>query len=111
MTATLAMDDLFTSIASGRKLPSQQGLQLTEHGFMVAPRVFSARKLVELTSAYDEVMMQGSGPDFKVASATTRMFDLVNRGPAFDAIYVHSLLLEASAYVMGEPFKLSSLLC
>ena len=65
--------------------------------------------MFDVTAAYDEVMSCGSAPDLKVASTTTRMYDMVNRGPAFDEIYIHPPLLEACAHVIGEPFKLSSL--
>src|SRR6516162_7122930 len=67
-------------------------------------------KTLCLAAAYDKVMSSGSEPDFKIASTTTRMYDMVNRGPAFDEIYIHPPLLEACAHVIGEPFKLSSLL-
>jgi hypothetical protein len=103
-------DRFFNGIASGCELSHEQGRQLVDRGFAVAPRLFSNGTLAKLTAAYDNVMMQGSGQDFKVASATTRMFDLVNRGPEFDEIYIHPLLLEACAHLIEEPFKLSSLL-
>lgn len=66
--------------------------------------------LDELTAAYDRVMALASGPDFRVASTTTRMSDLLNYGPVFDGIYLYPPLLEACGHIIGEPFKLSSFL-
>jgi hypothetical protein len=102
--------DFFKDIASGRTLSSDLSRQLVERGFVVLPTLFAPRKLAELTAAYDQVMKNGSGPDFRAASTTTRLYDLVNRGPAFDEIYIQPLLLEACARVIKAPFKLSSLL-
>jgi len=81
---------------------------------VVIPGPVSSRPLTQLSAAYDEVMASGAGPDLKVGSTTTRMYDLVNRrparGPAFDDVYTFPPLIEACRRVIGEPFKLSSLL-
>jgi hypothetical protein len=90
-------------------LPVTSVQQLIESGFVVIPGVSSPR-FPELSSAYDEVMNSGGSPDFKIGSPTIRMYDFVNRGPAFDDIYIYPPLLEACRRVIGEPFKLSSLL-
>ncbi len=37
----------------------------------------------------------------------TRVSDFVNRGPAFDEIYMHPPLLDACCRTIDEPFKLS----
>lgn len=55
-------------------------------------------------------MARASGPDFKIASTTTRMSDLLNCGPVFWDIYLYPPLLEACSRIIGEPFKLSSFL-
>lgn len=104
------MDVYFETILSWQQLSKASARQLVEDGFLIIPDVLSGQVLTDLAAAYDEVMANGSGPDFKVASTTTRMFDLVNRGPAFDSIYVYQPLLEACGHVIGAPFKLSSLL-
>ena len=64
----------------------------------------------KLAVEYDRVMGSGAGPDFKVASTTTRMSDLLSHSSVFDDVFVYPPLLEACALVIGEPFKLSSLL-
>jgi ectoine hydroxylase-related dioxygenase (phytanoyl-CoA dioxygenase family) len=62
------------------------------------------------SEAYDEAVNLATGDDVRVGSTTTRISDFVNRGAAFDGIYVYPRLLEACCQVIGGPFKLSSLL-
>src|SRR5215471_18175839 len=104
------MDEHFQQIRSGSWLPSQSLRQLIESGFVMIPGPIVGDALNELGLAYDEVMAVASGPDFKVGSTTTRMSDLLNYGSAFDAIFLYAPLLEACGHIIGEPFKLSSLL-
>jgi hypothetical protein len=104
------VDKHFETIASGHALPGDTARQLIETGFVIIPGPIAARRMPDLAAAYDKVMSSGSGSDFRIASTTTRLYDMVNRGPAFDEIYIHPPLLEACAHVIGEPFKLSSLL-
>ncbi len=107
---TDAVDDHFQQIRSGSALPSQSVRQLVESGFVIIPGPTSGDPFNELTAAYDEVMAVASGPDFKIASTTIRMLDLLHYGPVFDDIYLYPPLLEACSHIIGEPFKLSSFL-
>lgn len=59
--------------------------------------------------AYDEVMASATEPDLRIGTTTTRVNDLVNRGEAFDALYVFPPLVDACHQIIGGPFKLSSL--
>ncbi len=104
---TDAVDDHFQQIRSGSALPSQSVRQLVESGFVIIPGPTSGDPFNELTAAYDEVMAVASGPDFKIASTTIRMLDLLHYGPVFDDIYLYPSLLEACSHIIGEPFKLS----
>ena len=104
------MDPYFNDIVLHETLPVASVQQLIESGFVVIPGPVSSLRFPKLSSAYDVVMNSGAGPDFKVGSTTTRMNDLVNRGPVFDDVYTYPPLLEACRHVIGEPFKLSSLL-
>jgi hypothetical protein len=81
-----AVDAYFQQIRSGSTLPSQSVRQLVESGFVIIPGPTSGDLFNELTAAFDEVMALASGPDFKIASATTRMSDLLSYGPVFDDI-------------------------
>jgi hypothetical protein len=102
------VDRHFQQICSGDKLPSQSGRQLVESGFVVVPGPLSGHAFDEVTAAYDAVMAEAAGPEFKIGSTTNRMSDLLNYASAFDDVYLYPPLLEACNQVIGEPFKLSS---
>jgi hypothetical protein len=104
------VDAQFQAIRSGTCLPGHSVRQLLESGFTIIPGPSEGVLLDELTAAYDRVMALASGPDFKIASTTTRMSDVLNYGPEFDDIYLYPPLLEACSHIIGEPFKLSSFL-
>ena len=78
-------------------------------GFVVLPGAISARRVAEIDLAYDKLMAPSSSPDFKAGSTTDRRYFADNR-MAFEDIYQHPSLLAASAQLIGQPFKLSSLL-
>jgi len=103
-----AVDDQFQQICSGSALSSQSVRQLVESGFVVVPGPVSGDSFNELTAAYDGVIDVAAGPDFKIASTTTRMSDLLTYASVFDDVYLYPPLLEACSHVIGEPFKLSS---
>ena len=105
-----AVDDRFQQIRSGKTLPSQSVRQLVESGFAIIPGPTSGDPFNELTTTYDEVMAVASGPDFKIASTTIRMSNLLSFGSVFEDIYLYPPLLEACSHIVGQPFKLSSFL-
>jgi len=102
------VDTHFNTIISNQTLSTASVQQLIESGFVIIPG--PVERLSDLTVMYDDVMNSGTGTDFKIASTTIRMYDLVNRGAAFDDVYIQPPLLEACRHAIGEPFKLSSLL-
>jgi hypothetical protein len=104
------VDGQFNGTISGQELPPDSVRQLLESGFVIIPGPVSGTGLANLCADYDQAMAQSSGLDYKAGSTTTRLFDLVNRGAAFDQVYVFPPLLSACQHVIGEPFKLSSLL-
>lgn len=106
----MPVDDHFQQIRSGSTLPNQSVQQLVESGFVIIPGPISGGSFNELAAAYDEVMAEASGPDFKIGSTTTRMSDLLSYGSVFDDIYLYPPLLEACSHIIGGPFKLSSFL-
>ena len=87
----------------------REGPGLEQRGFVVIPGPVSGAALERLTGAYDAVMSSAAEPDLRVGSTTTRVHDVVNRGEAFDALYVYGPLLDACRRVIGARFKLSSL--
>jgi ectoine hydroxylase-related dioxygenase (phytanoyl-CoA dioxygenase family) len=102
------MDRWFNMFAAGSEFPADAADVLADVGFVVMP---GPGALPELVNAYEAVMAAAAGTaDHKVGSTTTRLFDLVNRDAAFDAVYIHQPLLEAAARVIRRPFRLSMML-
>lgn len=105
------MDEWFEKISAGSQLPSRVNVALQTVGFAVIPGPINADALERLSEAYDTAMIDGEGSaDLAVGSTTTRLHDFVNRGEAFDPIYVHPPLLEACACMIDKPFRLSTML-
>lgn len=105
-----AMDEGLQQIWSSGALSGKLIQQLIESGFATIPGPLSRDPFNQLTVAYDEVMAAATGPDFKLASTTTRMSDLLNHSSVFDDVFLYPPLLEACNHLIGEPFKLSSFL-
>jgi len=103
------VDAEFIRIASGHALRADAARQLAESGFVILPNAVSTERLAVISATYDEVMSLGSGPNFKIGSTTTRLY-FADCVLAFEEVYRHPPLLEASANLIGRPFKLSSLL-
>ena len=84
--------------------------ELQDAGFVIIPGPVALEGLPELAEAYDLAMSSAASGDISIGSTTTRVHDFVNRGPAFDDLYVYQPVLEACRHVIGQPFKLSSML-
>ena len=82
---------------------------LDERGFVVIPGPTPPDRIEQLADAYDAAVASATGDDIRAGSTSTRVTDFVNRGAAFDDLYVFPPLLEAASRVIGGPFKLSSL--
>ena len=104
------MDDWFSVISAGCELPAVAVQTLHDVGFVVIPGPVSPDRLAQLAAAYDSAVASANSDDLSVGSTTTRVHDFVNRGPEFDALYVHQPILEACCRVIGQPFRLSTLL-
>lgn len=98
------------SLMTGSGLPDTAVEALHRDGFAVVPGPVSNAELQALTDTYDEALREADPRDTRHGSTTTRVDDLVNRGPEFDCIYVHRPLLEACCSVFMRPFKLSTML-
>ena len=83
--------------------------ELDKAGFTVVPGVLPAEYLASVAAAYDAAVESAAPDDIRVGSSTTRVNGLVNRGPEFDALYMHPLLLNACGRILNEPFKLSTM--
>jgi ectoine hydroxylase-related dioxygenase (phytanoyl-CoA dioxygenase family) len=104
------MSDWFKELGSGRELPAWSARELLAAGFVVIPGPVAGGRLARLARAYDSAVAGSHPADVSVGSTTTRVHDLVNRGPEFDELYVYGPVLEACRLVIGQPFRLSSLL-
>ena len=101
------MKDWFKEIESGCELPANALRQLVDSGFVIIPGPHASERLAQ---AYDSAVGSAVPPDLSVGSQNTRVHDFVNRGPEFDELYIYRPILEACCRVIGQPFKLSSLL-
>ncbi len=104
------MDDWFGIITAGCELPQSAVQDLCDAGFVVIPGPVPPDGLAQLAIAYDSAVACADAGDLSVGSTTTRVHDFVNRGPEFDGLYVYRPVLEACCRVIGQPFKLSSML-
>jgi hypothetical protein len=100
----------FETLSEIHELPPTAAAALHEHGFAVIDGPVPSSRIRRLAEAYDAAVNLATGDDVRVGSTTTRVSDFVNRGAAFDDIYVYPPLLDGCCRVIGRPFKLSSLL-
>ena len=107
---TSLVSDWFEKIGSGCELPARAAQELLDSGFAVMPGPVANERLEQLARAYDLAVAGAAPPDLSIGSQNTRVHDLVNCGAAFDELYVYQPVLEACCRVIGQPFKLSSLL-
>jgi hypothetical protein len=103
------MVDWFETLAARSELSADAASELDHRGFIILPGPVPPERMESLTDAYTAAMNSASGPDVRVGSTSTRVSDFVNRGAAFDALYIFPPLLDACCRVIGQPFKLSSL--
>jgi ectoine hydroxylase-related dioxygenase (phytanoyl-CoA dioxygenase family) len=104
------MNDWFEEIGLGCELPMGAVQDLLDSGFIVIPGPVTSERLAQFVQAYDLAVAGAAPPDLSIGSTTTRVQDFVNRGTEFDELYVYRPVLEACCHVIGQPFKLSSLL-
>jgi ectoine hydroxylase-related dioxygenase (phytanoyl-CoA dioxygenase family) len=94
---------------AGIELSAGGHKELDQAGFTVVPEAVSAEDLDSVAAAYDAAVAMAAPDDISVGSSTTRVNGLINRGPEFDALYLHPLVLKACSRVLDEPFKLSAM--
>ena len=106
----LPMDEWFRWITSNAECPKDTTQELRDAGFAVVAGPVSPAVLASLAAAYDAAVLGADPTDIGVGRTTTRVHDLVNRGPDFDELYIHKPILGACCSVIGRPFKLSTML-
>lgn len=104
------MDDWFRSIADSTSLSAEAANALQVDGFTVMSGQTSGADLAELAAGYDRAVTEALPEDVRAGSTTTRISDFVNRGAGFDDLYLHPSILQACCVIIGQPFKLSTML-
>jgi hypothetical protein len=104
------MEDWFSIISADYELSANALQSLHDLGFVVIPGAITPDRLAQLSAAYDSAVASASSDDVGIGRATTRVHDFVNRGSEFDELYVCQPLLKACCHIIGQPFKLSSML-
>ena len=104
------MDDWFDRIAADSVLTSGIAKELHDVGFTVIQGAVASANLARLAAAYDASVSSADPTDVSIGSTTTRVHDFVNRGPDFDGLYVYRPILGACCSIIGQPFKLSTML-
>jgi hypothetical protein len=104
------MNDWFDHIREGGQLESDAERALLGSGFVVIPGVVADKRMDALSLAYDRAVAAAAPPELRVGSETTRVHGLVDSGPEFDDVYTYRPMLEACCRIIGQPFRLSSLL-
>jgi ectoine hydroxylase-related dioxygenase (phytanoyl-CoA dioxygenase family) len=104
------MVNWFAALATGDALPADASRKLRERGFVVVPGPVPSDQLPALAEAYDAAVGSAVPEDVGNGRTTTRVQDFVNRGTAFDALYVYPPVLAACCLVIGQPFRLSAML-
>src|SRR4249919_21644 len=103
------MINWFETLAARRELSVAAALELRDRGFVVVPGPVPPEQMSGLADAYDAAISSATPPDLRIGSTSTRVSDFVNRGAAFDGLYVFPPLLDACRALIGGPFKLSTL--
>lgn len=104
------MEDWFNLINTDFELSTNALQSLNDFGFAVIPRLIAPDRLARLSESYDSAVASASSDDLSVGRTTTRVHDFVNRGSEFDELYICPPLLKACCHIIGQPFKLSSML-
>ena len=104
------MDNWFSLIASNSELKKDAARELLEVGFVIVTGPVAPTNLAQLAAAYDAAVSVAHPADVSIGSSTTRVHDFVNRGPEFDGLYVYQPVLEGCCRIIGQPFKLSTML-
>ena len=103
------MDDWFNVIASDSRLARNVAEELHDTGFVIIAGPVVSADLPQLVAAYDAAVSSADPTDVSIGRSTTRVNDLVNRGPDFDGLYVFGPILSACCSIIGQSFRLSTM--
>ncbi|CAN5553407.1 hypothetical protein BH10PLA2_BH10PLA2_24080 [soil metagenome] len=100
--------DWFYLLTSSGALAPASAVELHERGFVIIPGPYEPNRMHLLAMSYTSAMASAASEGVKVGTTSTRVNDFVNRGSAFDELYMFPPLIVAACRVVGRPFKLSS---
>jgi hypothetical protein len=83
-------------------LPAAAAAQLCDDGFTVLAPGPSAPDIAAIAAAYDAAVAVAEPCDIGGGRTTVRVWDFVNRGPAFDSLYLVLPVLAACRQVIGR---------
>jgi hypothetical protein len=106
MAGMTLIDEGYSAVCAESHLPPDAARQLLDGGFVVMRGPTTQDDMPRLQDAYDRAVATANPNDVRVATST-RVTDVVNRGPEFDGIYIYQPLLAACCLIIGAPFKLS----
>ncbi len=93
-------------------LQPAQYRELDQNGFTVLENIIDSQWLTQLRQTFEDLIEkegEDAGVDVAQMKGVRRLADLINKGEAFDAIYLQSALLTAVYHILQRPFKLHSL--
>ena len=83
--------------------------ELHDTGFVIIAGPVVSTDLPQLVAAYDAAVSGADPTDVSIGRSTTRVNDLVNRGPDFDGLYVFRPILSACCSIIGQSLRLSTM--
>lgn len=93
-------------------LPAAALAELDAQGFTLIPGFLDPAWLERMRAAYEGVVKKEGvlvGLDHHQEAGARRLGNLVNKGEAWDSLYVDPRLLAAARHVLARPFKLGAL--
>lgn len=104
------MENRFNSNVAESEFSANAAQCLNDNGFVVIQDLIAPDKLEQLSKAYDSAFAGAICGEVRIGTTSNRLNDFVNRGLEFEELSVCRPLLEACRHVIGQPFKLSSML-
>ena len=112
MSVTMTMNQALVDVGVGPStLTAGQCEQLDRLGYTMFPEMVDPAWLAGLRDAFERICAEEgerAGAEVSQMPGVRRLADLANKSEAFDGIYLNSRVLAAAQYVIGRPFKLSS---
>jgi ectoine hydroxylase-related dioxygenase (phytanoyl-CoA dioxygenase family) len=112
MSNQLSLEEALQALGvTEQTLTPQQRQELDERGFTIFYNVIDPAWLAALRDAFERLSAaegEKAGSEVGQMAGVRRLSDLVNKGAAFDRIYINPLVLAAAHHVIGRPFKLHS---